>query len=252
MPNSEMKLYRVESDGEYQTEEFYAGQYQKVKVIHSYPETYIIFQIFNPQGVMIEGTRDIILEANEFGWDTGSYPPSAEGEYYKAVATIVSKTIGPVETVEKPFVIKSSAKILYAAPVAKPNNIISGRTLDVALSSNIMFVTNSDATFTARFKLSSPSGTELFSDTTAFEATRLILQKVIEYPTFNYEFSESGDYPMLLEILKGDEIVYTKSGKITVLPAIRVKVTKTITPEVLPAGPEGQVKVEIKVQGTRN
>lgn len=57
---------------------------------------------------------------------------------------------------------------------------------------------------------------------------------------------------MLLEILKGDEIVYTKSGKITVLPAIRVKVTKTITPEVLPAGPEGQVKVEIKVQGTRN
>ena len=252
MPNSEMKLYRVESDGEYQTEEFYAGQYQKVKVIHSYPETYIIFQIFNPQGVMIEGTRDIILEANEFGWDTGSYPPSAEGEYYKTVATIVSKTIGPVETVEKPFVIKSSSQILYAAPVAKPNNIISGRTLDVALSSNIMFVTNSDATFTARFKLSSPSGTELFSDTTAFEATRLISQKVIEYPTFNYEFSESGDYPMLLEILKGDEIVYTKSGKITVLPEIRVKVTKTITPEVLPAGPEGQVKVEIKVQGTRN
>lgn len=252
MPNSEMKLYRVESDGEYQTEEFYAGQYQKVKVIHSYPETYIIFQIFNPQGVMIEGTRDIILEANEFGWDTGSYPPCAEGEYYKAVATIVSKTIGPVETVEKPFVIKSSSQILYAAPVANPNNIISGRTLDVALSSNIMFVTNSDVTFTARFKLSSPSGTELFSDTTAFEATRLISQKVIEYPTFNYEFSESGDYPMLLEILKGDEIVYTKSGKITVLPEIRVKVTKTITPEVLPAGPEGQVKVEIKVQGTRN
>lgn len=252
MPNSEMKLYRVESDGEYQTEEFYAGQYQKVKVIHSYPETYIIFQIFNPQGTMIEGTRDIILEANEFGWDTGSYPPCADGEYYKAVATIVSKTIGPVETVEKLFVIKSSSQILYAAPVANPNNIISGRTLDVALSSNIMFVTNSDATFTARFKLSSPSGTELFSDTTAFEATRLISQKVIEYPTFNYEFSESGDYPMLLEILKGDEIVYTKSGKITVLPEIRVKVTKTITPEVLPAGPEGQVKVEIKVQGTRN
>ena len=252
MPNSEMKLYRVESDGEYQTEEFYAGQYQKVKVIHSYPETYIIFQIFNPQGEMIEGTRDIILEANEFGWDTGSYPPSAEGEYYKAVATIVSKKIGPLETVEKLFVIKASSKILYASPMANPNNIISGRTVDVALSSNIMFVTNSDAQFTARFKLSSPSGTELFSDTQTFEATRLISQKVIEYPNFNYEFSESGDYPMLLEILKGDEVVYTKSGKITVLPEIRVKVTKTITPEVLPAGPEGQVKVEIKIQGTRN
>ena len=62
-----------------------------------------------------------------------------------------------------------------------------------------------------------------------------------------FESSVTGVYPG-----EGDEVVYTKSGKITVLPEIRVKVTKTITPEVLPAGPEGQVKVEIKIQGTRN
>jgi hypothetical protein len=108
---------------------------------------------------------------------------------------------------------------------------------------------NIDASLLADYEVKDPRGIVINNGIVNFSIAASESSTVMELSKFTYTFSQSGQYPVKINILSGSDILSTGSDAIHVSPSIRVEPSKTLSPTAVTPDGDKRIKINILLKG---
>ena len=185
----------------------------------------------------------IVLTGNTY-----EFPP---GEY-KLVLEVIDPVKNTVITEAAVFFeIIPTKKIEIIRIISSPQSSHVGATATVALSLLFSNLSNIQAQFSIDYEVSTPEGAVINNGTTALTMSPVATAQTLNLGTFAYTFTESGNFPIEVNISSGGEPMTTATSSIPVAPSIRIEPSKTLTPDIVLPDGDKRIKVDIHLQGVQ-
>lgn len=179
-------------------------------------------------------------------WNTGEALP---GIYGLTLNAEDPTNINLLATSHISFVMKHTISIKMIAPMINPKYINITATETVYLSASLVNGSNVDASLSAEYEIKDPKGNVISNGRVEFSIATSESLKVVELCNFTHTFSDSGQYPVKINVISGNTILAVGSDAIHVSPSTRIEPSKKLNPAtVLPDG-DKRIKIEIHLEG---
>lgn len=188
-------------------------------------------------------TREVELEMR---WNTQRYGP---GTYYVVVQALDGVTSQLLSEFSAPVVILPTESVVHVIASASPDFSLLDASAELALSVDILNRSNIATEINLAYAFKAPSG-ELIADGQLLVSLQPDeVNKTVQLTTLPYVFSQSGVYPVALTVNTGVMPSLLQTGQLFVPPTVRLKMSNTLTPQVVIPAPGVSVRQEIEVQG---
>ncbi|MEE9910189.1 MAG: carboxypeptidase-like regulatory domain-containing protein [Deltaproteobacteria bacterium] len=119
----------------------------------------------------------------------------------------------------------------------------------IQISTNLNNTSNVAAPLKAKYEVKDTTGNTIHSGDVDIPPQFSDAMVSVNLGSFNYTFTQSGQYPVNLKISSGSDIYADTTSSIYVAPAVKLLPTKKLTPETIFPGEDKKVKIDIQLKG---
>lgn len=220
----------------------------------------LVIQVINPEKVIIDNypavhaplaneTADSSLTVlgntqltTQFEWNASFYPP---GDYQLTLQAYDPNSLQLLaERVTNVRIQPIQAVNLLLS--AEPRYSKIGATAQIRVLADLQNRSNIASELAVKWQWRDPSGNLLREQTSPIPLNANEIRKTVTLGEFPYTFTNSGEYPLAVQLLSGALGYDVRAITIRVAPAIHIKATEEVSPVVIP--PENQKRLRIQLQ----
>jgi prenyltransferase beta subunit len=182
----------------------------------------------------------------EIIFDTSNYPPGT----YTIIIRAIDITTGMVVDEESiTFTIQPTLSIPSLGISIMPISTYVTATNDIKLTAYITNQSNIQADLSITHEIKTPSNNIINTGSMNITLLPNEANKMITLTQFIYQFAESGEHPVAVNIYMGADLLQTASTKIHVSPLVRIEPKKTLTPSTVTPDGDKRIRIEIELGG---
>ncbi len=204
--------------------------------------------------VNLQDTSALTLAANSVAgytlqWNTAKYAP----DNYNLVLKVSDIDTGFLLTQgSTAFTIRPDILIGDVAPLVNPQFTNVKKNETVLIRGNIVNWSNIDAGLLADCSVKDTKGAVIFSASANLDVPVSEFSYTFDIGSFEYTFTQSGEYTVEMSIFVNGEAVASGTGSISVAPSIRIEPTMKLTPDIVTPDGDKTIRTDIELKGVED